>query len=890
MALVGHYKLNGNANDSSGSGYHGTVSGATLATDKNGIANNCYSFDGLDDYINLNRDLLTYPENFTLSIWIKNDTSGAEAGRIWQAGLASGGTDYGFAIIKTSGISELCYFVIKPTSGTEYYCATISIPNGEWVNVIVTKNANIINTYRNGIFLATKDIITSEYRRDIWTSIGGSQVNLNFKGLIDDVRIYDYPLSKKEIKELSLGKFAHYKFDGNANDCSGNNLNGTAGADVDYETTTPLIGSSSASFAGNATTANIVQLPFGNGFNPYTQSMSYSLWIYPDFTIATANNTVISSYPYAYIVMENGKWKVKFHTTYYNTADITTGNNKTHIGVSYNSTTHIATFYVNGVIIYQEAYINTAFTENFMLGLYRNTGTIPFKGLIDDVQFFSTALTQTDFIDIMQTSASMTDKGDIIVNEIDEIGVSSGLVGYYPLKSNANDYSGSGYNGTVSGAVISTNRFGESGSYSFDGVDDYIDLNRDLNDYPDDFTFSYWVYVDKSVGTDAYKRLWFGGTTGSANTYGFNYYLGNTSTSLSLRFAIRTTDNAYHERAVLLTDKTWTHILITKNGTNVKCYKNTEIFGEMTLSISEYNVRTRPVNTILGGILTNNSFGGKIDDVRIYDRALTESEINTLYNYTKGKINANKQIQAKSFSECSITDGLVGWYPLRKNANDYSGYNRHGTVSGAVVSTNRFNESGSYEFEYATTDLIRLYNLLSMPLNFSISMWIYENRQVGDAASVRRFYGGFEDSTAAFGFGIQNNSAAGGLDMNLGFMVRSSPNEANNARSVWAIQGVTNNAWNHVVCIKDDLQISIYLNGIKGSTTTDLLHSEYRRSKMITLGGVDGYSNAFRGKIDDVRIYDRALTEKEIALLYEYGKTKITNDGIVYTKEIKEII
>ena len=240
-------------------------------------------------------------------------------------------------------------------------------------------------------------------------------------------------------------------------------------------------------------------------------------------------------------------------------------------------------------------------------------------------------------------------------NETYNVGVGSGLVGYYPLKSDANDYSGSGYNGTVSGAVVSTNRFNESGSYSFDGVSNYINLNRDLNDYPDDFTFSYWVYVDTSVGTDAHKRLWFGGATGSANTYGFNYYLGNTSTSLILKFAIRTTDNAYRERAVLLTDKTWTHILITKNGTNVKCYKNTEIFGEMTLSISEYNVRTRPVNTILGGILTSNSFGGKIDDVRIYDRALTTDEIETLYELGSSL----HRVDQSEFEENILTRAMI---------------------------------------------------------------------------------------------------------------------------------------------------------------------------------------------------------------------------------------
>lgn len=440
MALVGHYKLNGNATDSSGSGYHGTVSGTSLATDKNGIANNCYSFDGVDDYINLNRNLLTYPENFTISLWVYHNAvaGGDTAIRIFHGGMFTSTTGIGLTVLGNSDSLQLQWNIvtIDEGSGVESRNNSIIIQKQIWTNIVAVKDGYRWIAYKDGAFVSEAVPLTiSDYRRNISTFIGGSASNNSFNGLIDDVRIYDTALSLKEIKQLAKGKYAHYKFDGNAKDCSGNELHGTAGADVSYNTLTPLIGSSSASFAGNAAAANVVKLPFGNGFNPYAQSMSYSLWIYPDFTIATANNTIFSSYPYAYIVMENGKWKVKFHTTYYDTADITTGNNKTHIGVSYNSTTHIATFYVNGVIVYQESYIDGAFTENYMLGLYRNTGTIPFKGLIDDVQFFSTALSQQDFIDIMQTSASITGKGDIIVNEIDEVGSISSITKNKQLKS-----------------------------------------------------------------------------------------------------------------------------------------------------------------------------------------------------------------------------------------------------------------------------------------------------------------------------------------------------------------------------------------------------------------------------------------------------------------------
>ena len=72
----------------------------------------------------------------------------------------------------------------------------------------------------------------------------------------------------------------------------------------------------------------------------------------------------------------------------------------------------------------------------------------------------------------------------------------NGLVGYWPFSGNANDSSGNNLNGTVNGAVLTEDRFGNpSSAYSFDGNDDYILVNDDdLLSFPNnEFTFSFWV-------------------------------------------------------------------------------------------------------------------------------------------------------------------------------------------------------------------------------------------------------------------------------------------------------------------------------------------------------------------------------------------------------------
>ena len=55
--------------------------------------------------------------------------------------------------------------------------------------------------------------------------------------------------------------------------------------------------------------------------------------------------------------------------------------------------------------------------------------------------------------------------------------LSDGLVAYYPFNGNADDESGNGNHGTVNGATLTIDRFGnENSAYSFDGIDDYIDI------------------------------------------------------------------------------------------------------------------------------------------------------------------------------------------------------------------------------------------------------------------------------------------------------------------------------------------------------------------------------------------------------------------------------
>ena len=73
--LVGWWGFNGNAQDGSGNGNHGTVNGATLTTDRFGNQNGAYSFDGVDDFISVSEcvQIPLSSNNRTCSFWIKSN-------------------------------------------------------------------------------------------------------------------------------------------------------------------------------------------------------------------------------------------------------------------------------------------------------------------------------------------------------------------------------------------------------------------------------------------------------------------------------------------------------------------------------------------------------------------------------------------------------------------------------------------------------------------------------------------------------------------------------------------------------------------------------------------------------------------------------------------------
>ena len=213
---------------------------------------------------------------------------------------------------------------------------------------------------------------------------------------------------------------------------------------------------------------------------------------------------------------------------------------------------------------------------------------------------------------------------------------SQNLVAYYPFNTNSNDESGNLNHGVVNGAVLTTDRFGNLNSaYEFDGIDDFILVanSASLNVFNSNLTITMWLYNDNpSLSDTSYKGV----SKGGWNTgVGYELLYTNYWNSGTLHFTTGSSGNNvysfnnFSNQWVMLTG-------VYDNATSTKkmyingVEQSTTVQGVDDLISSAHDLyigRRHPSNSYSGFVK------GKMDDIRIYNVALSATEILNLYNY-----------------------------------------------------------------------------------------------------------------------------------------------------------------------------------------------------------------------------------------------------------------
>lgn len=232
---------------------------------------------------------------------------------------------------------------------------------------------------------------------------------------------------------------------------------------------------------------------------------------------------------------------------------------------------------------------------------------------------------------------------NLLFSQVPSYVPTNGLVGWWPFSGNANDESGNGNNGTVLGPVLTTDRFGITNkAYSFNGISNNIKINNSASLNNATFSVSGW-FLSNTNATDTYTGAksiigkWWqfpSNCDNNYNSYIFCLAKQNNNSTVCLGTNFYSGNNFYYNQPI--NTGTWYHFtFIHDSGSGGKIYIN----GLLVNSNNINGIICNGINPIyIGADIENGNlyryFNGKIDDIGIWNRALTQEEITALYTST----------------------------------------------------------------------------------------------------------------------------------------------------------------------------------------------------------------------------------------------------------------
>ncbi len=329
---------------------------------------------------------------------------------------------------------------------------------------------------------------------------------------------------------------------------------------------------------------------------------------------------------------------------------------------------------------------------------------------------------------------------------------------------------------------------------------------------------------------------------------------------------------------------TWTHVAATlaADGTITTYINGLKSTSQASSGIV---IDSTPTPLAVGFQLGNNSamhFDGTLDDVRVYNRALSAEEVKRLY-----ELGATTRISETVTSNPTLETGLVAhytfdgpdidWSSTTAEIRDRSGNGNHGNALGTMAATTspvhgvmgqalQFNGVDDAIYLGTPTDFD-----LSQENAFTIGAWVKPDQVYFSAIFSRgSVNSGADNEVYHLGFGWDPGrvfaQASDGVVVSRGIF---------NGTDGTAVTGI----WQYIVATYDGSSVRTYKNGaivdtsgdLSGSTLWDGDETQDRQTGI----GYDARNDRyyFHGTLDDVRIYNRALSAEEVKRLYELGAT-----------------
>ena len=488
--------------------------------------------------------------------------------------------------------------------------------------------------------------------------------------------------------------------------------------------------------------------------------------------------------------------------------------------------------------------------------------------------------------------------------------VCDGLVAYYPFFGNARDTSGNSLDGLVKGATLTTDRDGnENRAYKFNGktfdngTTTHIELplsSLTQNIEQSDYSVVAWVKPesDPPGSLDNWYAYGMIHSYSSIHDYGLRYHWSNCFEMGNPVFYDNQTEISWGGASACQKDfNQYYHVVGVGDSTNgnTKIYVNGKLEHTRTWENSGKPDPSKVNKKWFIGSMNPTSvtnpltMEGVIDEIRMYNRALTSSEVETIYRGTPSD-NTTPEMR-KTTATCSrVCDGLVLYMPMIDNTTDVNTDNFGNTIDNStlIVSTDNSSttptlasnrdsfDNASYQFD-GTDDYFQIDNVSSIALesgSFSVATIVKINKSSEEWVT----YSGGQFSKGKIMHGENYTFVLGyhwypeGTN-NLYFSVQNSSDDSTGA---WNSQ--TNPLqYNHIVGVADRASgtVNLYVNGtLMAGTAWDGNIKNPATKWTIGLSGNSSWEEKHRGNldgwIDEVRVYNRALSADEVRALYSY--------------------
>jgi hypothetical protein len=651
--LIAHWRFdetswNGTANeviDSSNRGNHGTAVNGAIITE-NGRIFRGGEFDGSNDFVQAS---FTLPPVFTCSGWMywtgTNNSTAPGMMQVQNGGSAPTTTPSGKvfgAWFDTNDRTIWGRLVQSNGSSRDLPQSTsIAMPTATWTHLTYRANGSVFQLFVNG---EPKSSVT--YNGTIATNntaFLGAEGNGYFKGTVDEIKCYSRALTDGEItsdyisyrdlfagteQRTSAKHTLYYKFDEKSGttavDYSGNSLNGTL---TNMDATTDWTSRGKIGGALDFDGVNDYVLTADNNLLDASSAISISMWVKPrsfansPFLLLKTNTTFAEIYKVGFNATGTIDWRI--NDTAQTSTTAATLNEWNHILVTFSGTQK--KIYLNGVLVGTAN--QTATITNGNSGLYLGVDVDSasdlnqyFDGQMDNIKIWSN-------ITLSQNDVAIEYNG-------------GAPVAYWKFDEgqggSAYDYSGSAANGVLTNMDPANDWVSGklNGAIDLDGVNDYIRVDNDarIDKITEDVSISVWV---KPAATqNQYATIFSNHSTGTGDG-GFTIEQNSTNTN-QFYFGWISAGNVFHcgtTNTVTLVANQWNHLVFSKTGSTVRGYvdgklQRTCVGGSATIS----------PNTLLklniGSWAENNTrqFSGQLDEVKIFNYGLTESDIKREYN------------------------------------------------------------------------------------------------------------------------------------------------------------------------------------------------------------------------------------------------------------------